>query len=104
MINNDSGDKNMSVQQTILDQIKATDFWALGAWGAREYKAYGTTLAFRVNGTKLKRGWITIEYVEGQDLYTVEAVQYWKAERKVKKSVDMVYADMLVSVIDGIVG
>ena len=94
----------MSVQQTIIDQIKATDRWAMGAWGARELKAYGTTLAFRVNGTKFKRGWITVEYVEGLDLYTVEAVQIWKAERKVKKSVDNVYGDMLVSVIDGIVG
>lgn len=94
----------MSVQQTILDQIKATDRWALGAWGARQLKAYGTTLAFRVNGTKFKRGWIEVEYVEGLDTYTVRAIQIYKAERKVKKEVDNVYCDMLVSVIDGIVG
>jgi len=94
----------MSVQQIILDQIRAIDKWALGAWGARELKAYGTTLAFRVNGTKLKQGWITVEYNEVPDTYTVEAVQIWKAERKVKKSVEGVYCDMLVSVIDEIVG
>ncbi len=95
---------NIQVQQTILEQIKATDKWALGAWGARELKASDNSLYFRVNGTKLKRGWIEVEYVEGLDLYTVRAIQMYKAERKIKAEETHVYGDVLVSVIDSIVG
>ena len=92
------------VQETILQQIRAIDKWALGAWGAREMKASGATLIFRVNGTKLKRGWIEVAYNEGPDTYTVTGLYRTNLEIKTRASISDVYCENLVQVIDSIVG
>lgn len=93
-----------TIQETILQQIKAIDIWALGSWAARDLKASGTSLFFRVNGTKLKYGWIEIDLNEGLDLYTVRAIQTRKGAIKNKGEISQVYAEDLVNVIDSFVG
>ena len=92
------------VQETILEQIRSLDKWALGAWGAREFKASGATLIFRVNGTKLKRGWIEVAYNEISDTYTVMGMRQYAMKIKTTEPISGVYWDSLVQVIDGIVG
>lgn len=95
---------SMIVQETILKQIRSLDKWALGAWGAREIKGSKNSLYFRVNGTKLKYGWIEVEYVEGLDTYTVRGLQRANYEIKTRKEFTDVYCENLVQVIDSIVG
>lgn len=97
-------ENTMIVQETILKQIRSLDKWALGAWGAREFKGSNDTLFFRINGTKLKAGWIEVALNRGTDTYTVRGIYQYKMEIKTRTSVQDVYWDNLVSVIDSIVG
>ena len=95
---------SMIVQETILKQIRSIDKWALGAWGARELKGSNETLYFRVNGTKLKAGWIEITLDRGTDTYTVKGLYQYNMEIKTRKEFTDVYCENLVQVIDSIVG
>ncbi len=97
-------ENTMIIQDTILKQIRSLDKWALGAWGAREFKGSGCTLFFRVNGTKLKRGWIEVALNEGLDTYTVTGMYQYDMKIKTTESIQGVYWDNLVQVIDSIVG
>lgn len=96
--------ETFEVQQTILDQIRSLDKWALGAWGTREMKVFDNTLQFRVNGTKLKRGWIEVEYKPGSDTYTIRGIYRTNLAIKIRAEFDNVYCENLVQVIDSIVG
>lgn len=93
------------VAQTILDQIKAIDFWALGAWGAKNAVAGDNRLQLDVKGLKF-RGRVIITLTEKDD-YTIE---FGKIRNKnkiptwtVHHTAESVYCDQLVSVIDHIV-
>ncbi len=97
-------ENTMIVQETILSQIKSLDKWALGAWGAREFKGSNDTLFFRINGTKLKAGWIEVVLNRGTDTYTVRGIYQYDMKIKVRKEFNDVYCENLVQVIDSIVG
>ena len=40
----------MNIATIIRDQIKAMDFWALGAWGAKDMIALSKGLSFKTSG------------------------------------------------------
>lgn len=84
------------VAETIREQIKAIDFWALARWGARNfvksdsgfnlpavvgqpadeasYRKFGPGLQFNVRGSKLSRGGkVYVMLDRGRDLYTILA-------------------------------
>ena len=102
------------VAKTIIQQIKATDFWALGSWGAKNYVfyregeqgKYGYILGgiqFDVNGAKCKRGTKVIIFLMGDDTYKVRIVRVYNSELTEIKTVDNVYCDELMSTIDEII-
>lgn len=102
------------IAKTIIDQIKATDFWALGAWGARNYVSlpegqkdgFGYVvggLQFDVSGRKLQRGGKVIVYLMGNDTYTVRVIKVIGSKITEVKTVKEVYCDGLMETINNII-
>lgn len=95
----------MEIAQTIMQQIKFTDKWALMAWGASNFCALSESkeiqggLVFQVNGLTHK-GWVKICLRHVDDY----RIQFINKNREVVKTVDGVYCDMLVDVIDWVEG
>lgn len=97
--------RTMEIAQTIVSQIKALDFWAMGAWGCQnlvalpESKEFAGGLRFKVNGMKFK-GYVAIE-LRWVDDYTIS---FLNRKGEVAKKVEGVYCDQLVEIIDWIEG
>lgn len=68
------------------------------SWGFHSPIAVENGLRFKVNGFKHK-GTVEILYIEGKDLFKVNLIK----GQKTIKTVDDVYLDSLVNVIDGLV-
>jgi hypothetical protein len=94
----------MTIAKTILQQIKTIDARALMAWGAKEFVNTGNGLKFKTSGLTPYKGWVHVKYNDGQDLYEVEFFRIRKLAVRVDKTVDGVYAENLVEVIDSYVG
>ena len=94
----------MNIAQTILEQIKTIDRMALFAWGAKDFVNMGDGLKFKTSGMTPWKGQVYIKYNYGRDLYEIEFFRVGKAEIKVNKVLEDVYAEDLVSVIDSFVG
>lgn len=94
----------MNIAQTILSQIKTIDPRALWAWGAKDLVNMGNGLKFTSSGMCRWKGQVYIRYNEGKDLYEIEFFRIRKAEMKVDKVVEEVYAEDLVRIIDAQVG
>jgi len=101
------------IAKTIIQQIKATDYWALGAWGARNYVAlnggkekHGYILGgiqFDISGKKLQRGGKVLVYLMGNDTYTVRVIRIHGTNVNEVKLVKEVYCDDLMRIIDQII-
>lgn len=97
----ESTTRAMDTARTILDQIKAIDFWALASYGAENYYAisendeYMGGVGFQVNGYHHK-GWVLIK-LTWVDEYEVSFIG---KDRKVVKVVEGVYFPELVEVLD----
>jgi hypothetical protein len=98
------------VAETILSQIKALDPRATLAWGAKEFigftessKNLGSLRFKATNNPNFKSIFITIS-LEFNDTYTISAWKIVKHEVVVKTKHSDVYCDMLVDVIDSILG
>lgn len=94
----------MNIAQTILEQIKTIDRMALYAWGAKDFVNMGDGLKFKTSGMTPWKGQVYIKYNYGRDLYEIQFFRVRKAEIKVDKVLEDVYAEDLVSVIDSFVG
>lgn len=95
----------MSVAREILNQIKAFDRFALPAWGAKDFVALSNEggIRFKTSGLCKWKGFVTVKYDHGSDLYNLEFGRVRKYEYKVDKTYEGVYCDQLVELIDGIV-
>jgi hypothetical protein len=104
---------SISIAQTIISQIKSTDFWALGSWGAKNYvslpegrRDFGYVLGglqFDVSGRKIQRGGKVIVYLMGNDTYTVRVIKVFGSKITEVKTVQEVYCDGLMETIDNII-
>ena len=94
----------MSIAKIILGQIKALDFWALGAWGAKDMVALNDGLQFKTSGMVRWKGIVQVKYDEGQDLYNVIFGRIRKYEWKIDNQVEGVFVEDLVEVINSQVG
>ena len=95
----------MSIAQTILDQIRTLDTWALNAWGAKNLTKTSTDgLQFKSSGMTKWKGFVTIELDRGSDTYTVSFQRIRKLKVISDKEVSDVYAMDLINVIDAQVG
>lgn len=94
----------MNVATIIRDQIRAIDFWALGAWGAKNLTALPQGLSFKTSGSVRWKGTVTITLDEGKDLYVVKFSRLRKLNVIVDKIVEDVFVEDLVDIIDAQVG
>jgi len=94
----------MSIAQTILSQIKAIDFWAMGAWGAKDLVAMNDGLKFKTSGMVKWKGYVYVKYDYGQDLYDVIFARIRKMEWVEDYKIEGVYVEDLVRIIDSQVG
>jgi len=79
-------------------QILKSQLMVVWSWGFNSPMAVKNGLRFKVQGFKFK-GFVEVVYNEGSDLFDV----YFIKAGKVSKTIDGVFFDMLVSVIDNYV-
>ena len=87
----------MEMAKYIMSILK-TQLMVMFSWGLNSPIAIQNGLRFKVQGFKF-RGVVEVVYNEGQDLFDVSFIK----ANKVVKSIDGVFFDMLVSVIDNYV-
>lgn len=84
----------MEMAKYIISILK-TQLIVVWSWGFHNAKAVEKGLRFNVQGFKF-RGVVEVVYNEGQDLFDVSFIK----ANKVVKSIDGVFFDMLIDVID----
>lgn len=94
----------MTIAKTILAQIKALDFWALGAWGAKELVAMNDGLKFKTSGMVQWKGYVYVKYNRGTDLYDIDFFRIRSSQIKIDKAVQGVFVEDLVETINSQVG
>jgi hypothetical protein len=94
----------MNASQEILYVIKTLDPWAMGAWGAKNLVSMEDGLKFQTSGMTPWKGHVYVKYVYGKDLYEIQFYRIRKAQIKVDKVIEDVYAEDLVGLIDDFVG
>ena len=94
----------MYIAKTILSQIKTLDFWAMGAWGAKDLVAMNDGLKFKTSGMVKWKGYVYVKYDYGQDLYDVIFARIRKMEWIEDEKIEGVYAEDLVNIISQKVG
>lgn len=94
----------MSIAETILSQIKAIDPRATWAWGVKKFINTGEGLQFKSSGMVKWKGYTHIKYNAGTDLYDIEFYRIRKYEKKVDNTVEGVFAEDLVAIVDAQVG
>jgi hypothetical protein len=94
----------MNASQEILYVIKTLDPWAMGAWGAKNLVSMEDGLKFQTSGMTPWKGHVYVKYVYGKDLYEIQFYRIRKAEIKMDKVIEDVYAEDLVRLIDDFVG
>ena len=109
----------LEIANTILSQIKALDFWALGSWGSHGYTAEktgpladgafkdeyirGGGVTFKVKTPKYPTStWVRV-FLMGSDTYSIEIVNMRVNNYKTINSCQDVYCDQLVYVIDSLI-
>lgn len=98
------------IAQTIVNQCKAIDFFALARYGANGYvfldcndKRRGG-LQFKCSGSKIKRGGRVMIELTSMDLYKITLGRVSKHEFKQLKQIDDVYAENLIDVLEDMIG
>ena len=84
----------MEMAKYIMSILK-TQLMVVWSWGFHQPMALQNGLRFKVTGFKF-RGVVDIVYNEGRDLFDISFIK----SNKVVKSVDGVYFDMLIDVLD----
>ncbi|MBD8348968.1 hypothetical protein [Dysgonomonas sp. HGC4] len=85
----------MEIANYILSILK-TDLNIVWSWGFNSPKPLENGLSFKVQGF-LYKGWVSVEYNEGSDLFDIKLLS---DHLKEVKSIEGVYVDQLVDVID----
>lgn len=94
----------MTIAKTILQQIKALDVWAMGAWGAKDLVAMNEGLKFKTSGMVRWKGYVYVKYNYGTDLYDIDFFRIRAYQIKMDKQVEGVFVDNLVETINAQVG
>lgn len=94
----------MTIQQTIISQIRAIDPMATFAWGAKDWAATPNGLRFKSSGIVRWKGIVNVEYNDGSDLYDLEFFRIRGGKVFMDDKVSDVFAEDLVRIIDSQVG
>ena len=97
-------EKEMTIANTINDQINAMDRMAFAAWGTKEKVALNNGLQFKTSGMVKRKCIVQVIYDEGHDVYNVVFGRIRKLAWKVDHKVEQVFFDQLVQIIDDYVG
>ena len=105
-------EQRLEIAKTIQKQIKAIDFWALGAWGANTYVALSENsekgvlggLQFKCSGSKVRKGGLVTIELNGKDLYDITLYRVRGINVTVLAESKDVFCDMLVNVLDEMIG
>lgn len=99
---NKINESNLSVANTILDQLGNNKFIAMT--GAKQFVGSEDSLTFRLpRGSKLGINMVRIK-LNDDDLYDIEFGTFRKMEFKVKKSFDDIYVDQLQEIFTRVTG
>jgi len=95
---------SLEIANTIIDQIKTTDRWALPRWGVLPKKTFVVKADKHLGGVTMDtiqklRIEITLDY---SDTYRVRVYNVRKKELVKMSEIDDVYCDELVSRIDAL--
>lgn len=88
----------MEMAKYIMSILRSQTMIVL-SWGFHNPVAINNGLKFRVQGY-LHTGWVEVLYNEGRDLFEVRTIH---KDGSIKDTVEDVYFDCLVDVIDGMV-
>lgn len=97
--------RDIQIVETIAQQIQRnrTVYWSWGSHNLQRMMHNGMpTLIFLVNGFRHK-GYVLISYNYGKDLYEVSIAKKHDGKLNIIDTVEDVYDDMLVDVIDSLV-
>jgi hypothetical protein len=94
----------MTIAKTIHSQIKTIDFWAFGAWGAKNLTSHSDGLSFKTSGSVRWKGTVKIALDEGKDLYAIKFMRVRNLKVIVDKIIEDVFVEDLVRFIDEQVG
>lgn len=92
---------DLTVANTIRDQIKALSPSALMSWGAKRLIGHNDGLQFQVNGLKHK-GIVFIK-LNGRDLYDIEIGRVRLGEWISVNKKEDIYCDQLVEILDELI-
>ena len=92
---NNIEDMNTNMAEYIMMILKSR-LYILFSWGARRFTAIQDGLMFHVQGYLLN-GWVKVVYNEGLDDFSVH---FLNSKKELIKTVNEVYIDNLVDVID----
>lgn len=94
----------MNTATIIRDQIRSMDFWAFGAWGAKQLTDTGHGLKFKTSGMVRWKGYVHIILDEAKDLYRVEFFRIRGAKLISDGCISDVFVENLIDTINRQVG
>ncbi len=103
-------ERALEISNTILAQIKASDKWALAAWGANQFIALNESnlirggVEFKCSGSKVRRGGKVVIELNSSDLYDVTLYRISGVNVKVLGERKGVFFDELVTALDELIG
>jgi len=93
----------MSIAKTIHAQIVTMDFFAFGAWGAKDLVALDEGLQFRTSGMVKNKGIVKV-VLNGSDLYDITFGKVRKMQYSERVKIKDVFVEDLIKEIDNLVG
>ncbi|MCP3764573.1 hypothetical protein NLX67_19720 [Domibacillus sp. A3M-37] len=94
---------HIQIANTILDQIRALDKWALPAWGANEFNAVKNGVQFKIKTPLYQRGVRVKITLNGKDLYDIEVFRIHGPNLKVIETAEDVFFEDLTERIDSLI-
>ena len=94
------------VIDVMIKQLGGNHFFAMTG-SKPQYKDISTDsplIALKLKRNKSKANYLTIQYVRGLDLYTMEFINMTKTERKIVSSYDNIYNDQLIEIFESETG
>ena len=94
------------VIDVMIKQLGGNHFFAMTG-SKPQYKDISTDsplIALKLKRNQSKSNYLTIQYVRGLDLYTMEFIKITKTERKVVSSYDNLYNDQLTEIFESETG
>jgi hypothetical protein len=94
------------VIDTMIEQLGGNKFFIMTG-SKPQYKDISTDsplIALKLTRNKSKANYLTIQYMRGLDLYTMEFIKMTKTERKIVSTYENIYSDQLTEIFESETG